>query len=118
MTWTVIFHDAFEPEFEAFPLAVKEALAASATLLRTYGPNLGRPHADTLVGSRHANMKELRFSADGGAWRAAFAFDPARRGVILVAADKAGVSQDRFYKTLIAKADKRFAVHLKTTREL
>jgi hypothetical protein len=41
-------------------------------------------------------MKELRFSAEDGAWRVAFAFDPARRGVILVAADKAGVAQKRF----------------------
>jgi hypothetical protein len=44
---------------------------------------LGRPHADTLAGSRHANMKELRFSADDGVWRVALAFDPVRHGVIL-----------------------------------
>jgi hypothetical protein len=41
------------------------------------GPNLGRPHVDTLEGSSHPNMKELRFNADGGVWRFAFAFDPA-----------------------------------------
>jgi hypothetical protein len=69
MPWAVFLHDAFEAEFETLPFAVKEALAASATLLRTYGPMLSRPHADTLTGSRHANMKELRFSADDGAWR-------------------------------------------------
>lgn len=57
-------------------------------------------------------MKELRFSADDGVWRVAFAFDPARKGIILVAGDKAGVAQKRFYTALIAKADKRFAAHL------
>jgi hypothetical protein len=37
---------------------------------------MARNHADTLKGSKHANMKELRFEASGGEWRAAFAFDP------------------------------------------
>jgi hypothetical protein len=32
--------------------------------------------------------------------------------MILVAGDKAGVAQKRFYKTLIAKADARFTDHL------
>jgi len=67
---------------------------------------------DTLKGSEHANMKELRFDAVGGVWRVAFAFDPRRQGILLVAGDKSGVSQDRFYKQLIAKADKRFVAHL------
>jgi len=117
MPWTVLFHSAFEPEFEALPLAVQEALAATATLLVTHGPRLGRPHADTLSGSRYANMKELRFVAQDGVWRAAFAFDPARRAVILVAADKAGIGQKRFYKALIAKADKRFTDHVENLKE-
>ena len=118
MPWVVIFHSAFEPEFEALPLAVRECLAASASLLRTHGPMLGRPHADTLAGSRHANMKELRFTADNGVWRVAFAFDPARQGILLIAADKTGVSQSLFYKALIAKADKRLAAHLKAMKEI
>ena len=73
---------------------------------------LGRPHVDTLSGSKHANMKELRFNADDGVWRVAFAFDLKREAIILIAGDKSGVAQDRFYKSLIAKADKRFDTHL------
>lgn len=57
-------------------------------------------------------MKELRFSAADGAWRVAFAFDPKRRAILLAAGDKAGVSEKRFYKQLIAKADERFDAHL------
>ncbi|WP_352561397.1 MULTISPECIES: hypothetical protein [unclassified Mesorhizobium] len=34
-----------------------------------FGPQLGRPHADTLNDSSFANMKELRFDADDGVWR-------------------------------------------------
>ena len=58
-------------------------------------------------------MKELRFTADNGVWRVAYAFDPKRQAIMLVAGDKSGVSQKRFYKNLIKKADQRFDVHLK-----
>lgn len=112
MLWTVANHDEFDPEFEALPQAAQDELLAMTALLGIYGPQLGRPHADTLSGSRHANMKELRFRADDGAWRVAFAFDPERQAILLVAGDKAGVAQKRFYKTLIATADKRFDGHL------
>ncbi len=84
------------------------------TLLRMNGPQLGRPHADTLSGSRHANLKELRFKADNGVWRVAYAFDPERLAILLVAGDKAGVAQRRFYKRLVATADRRMDEHLAT----
>ncbi|MCY3595947.1 MAG: type II toxin-antitoxin system RelE/ParE family toxin [Rhodospirillales bacterium] len=67
---------------------------------------------DTLNGSRHANMKELRFGASGGQWRVAFAFDPVRRAVLLVAGDKSGGGERRFYRALIQRADERFDRHL------
>ena len=92
--------------------AVRVELLAKAKLVEAFGPSLRRPHADTLEGSKHANMKELRFSADGGEWRAAFAFDPERNAIVLVAGDKSGVSQAQFYRSLIAKADARFDAHL------
>jgi len=87
-------------------------LLAAAKLLREFGPQLSRPHADTLNDSKFANMKELRFDADDGVWRVAFAFDPDRNGILLTAGDKSGVSEKRFYKKLIAKADKRYEAHL------
>jgi hypothetical protein len=67
---------------------------------------------DTLKNSKHANMKELRFDAADGVRRVAFAFDVARQAVILVAGDKSGESEARFYRMLIATADKRFDDHL------
>lgn len=116
MTWTVLYHDAFLPEMDALTEAVQDSLLTMVELLTVNGPTLGRPHADTLAGSRYSNMKELRFKADDEVWRAAFAFDPMRRAVILVACDKSGVSQRRFYKALIDKADARFADHLQTIK--
>ena len=41
-----------------------------------------------------------------------FAFDPKRRAILLLAGDKSGASEMRFYKQLIAKADRRFDAHL------
>ena len=75
-----------------------------------------RLHADTLKGSRFANMKELRFDADDGVWRLAYAFDHERKAILLVAGDKSGTSSARFYKALITKADTRFAGHLDATK--
>jgi hypothetical protein len=112
MAWTIINHVDFDLEYDALPNPVRLVLLAHLVLLSSQGPTLGRPHVDTLTGSQHSNMKELRFTADNGVWRIAFAFDPQRKGIILVAGDKAGVNQTRFYKALIAKADKRFSNHL------
>jgi len=91
---------------------VRTELLALARLLQQFGPQLKRPHADTLNDSCHANMKELRFSAANGEWRVAFAFDTKRKAILLVAGDKSGVSEKRFYRELIRKADDRFDAHL------
>ena len=72
---------------------------------------------DTLNGSHHANMKELRFSAADGEWRVAFAFDTKRKAILLIAGDKSGVSEKRFYRELIRKADDRFDAHLVRLRK-
>ena len=97
---------------------IQESLLAAAKLLADYGPQLGRPHADTLKGSKYANMKELRFEVVNGEWRAAFAFDPRRKAVLLVAGGKSGTSQKRFYRQLVAKADLRFSAHLKKLKSV
>jgi hypothetical protein len=110
--WAVEIGDEFEPEFDALPEQVRTEILALSLLLEQFGPQLGRPRVDTLNGSRHANMKELRFSAADGEWRVAFAFDPKRRAVLLVAGDKSGGSEKRFYRELIRKADDRFDAHL------
>ncbi|MBK5956691.1 addiction module toxin RelE [Rhodoplanes elegans] len=112
MPWSVLFHPLFEPEFDGLGAEIQDELLAQADALRRLGPSLGRPRVDTLKGSKHANLKELRFDAGGGVWRVAFAFDPERQAILLVAGDKSGTSEKRFYKQLIAKADARFSDHL------
>ena len=117
MEWIVVFHPAFEEEFDAFSTDVQDELLAQARVIETFGPEAGRPRVDTLKGSKHAKMKELRFDADDGVWRTAFAFDPQRQAVLLVAGDKSGVSEKRFYKKLIKVADERFDEHLEALKK-
>jgi len=117
MPWTIRFAGDFEPEFDALPTLVQDKALATFGVLEHFGPSLGRPRVDTSKGSRHANMKELRFSVGKEEWRVAFAFDPAREAIILVAGDKAGENQKRFYDRLIAVADARFDTHLTRLEE-
>ncbi|WP_235211638.1 type II toxin-antitoxin system RelE/ParE family toxin [Janthinobacterium sp. RA13] len=113
-TWPVTFHDDFDAEFDALPVDVQDELLASADALSKLGPAAGRPHVGTLKNPKHPNMKELRFKANNGVevWRAVFAFDTRREAVILVAAAKQGVNEDKFYRDLLFKANARYEQHL------
>ena len=112
MNWVVEIGDEFERELDALDEDVQTEILALSRLLQQFGPQLGRPRVDTLNGSRHANMKELRFSMADGEWRVAFAFDTKRKAILLVAGDKSGASEKRFYCEMIRKADHRFDSHL------
>ena len=112
MEYKVVFDPDFKDQFTTLNKKVRIALMEKVGVLRVVGPILGRPQVGKLQGSKHSNMKELRFDADRGKWRVAFAFDPERKAILLVAGDKAGVNQDRFYRSLIATADDRYDQHL------
>ncbi len=112
MTWTILFDDAFVAEFGQLDEAVRDAILTYANLLAKIGPQLGRPYADTLHGSRHKNMKELRPTVNRIEWRVAFAFDPARQAILLAASAKGGRKDRLVYRRLIALADARFDAYL------
>jgi hypothetical protein len=66
-----------------------EQVVAALELLAEHGPQLGRPLVDSVAGSQHNNMKELRPGSSGHSeLRALFAFDPERQAILLVAGDK------------------------------
>ena len=95
--WTVQFDREFDGEFVELPTEVQDELLAQLAVIKQFGPSAKRPRVDTLNGSKHANMKELRFDAGGGVWRVAFAFDPKREAIVLVAGNKSGIrNEDRF----------------------
>ncbi len=110
--WEVATTEEFDGWFTELGEDAQAEVIAKVELLKLLGPRLSRPHADTLKGSKHPNMKELRDDTADQVLRIAFAFDPERTGLLLVAGDKSGVSQRRFYKQLIDKADKLFDEHL------
>ena len=90
-----------------------EGLLAAIRVLRDQGPILGRPLVDTINGSRHKNMKELRPGSRGRSEvRVLFAFDRARQAILLVGGDKSG-NWSGWYDVNIPIADDRFDAHLK-----
>lgn len=110
--WEVATTVEFDGWFSDLGEDAQAEVIAKVELLKLFGPRLSRPHADTLNGSKHANMKELRADTADQVLRIAFAFDPERTGIMLVAGNKSGVSQKRFYKQLIDKADELFDEHM------
>jgi len=62
---------------------------------------------DSVEGSRHANMKELRV----GTIRILFAFEPRRAAILLIGGDKRDRWQE-FYEQMIPLADELFDEHL------
>lgn len=94
----------------------RDQVVAAVELLEGQGPHLGRPLVDTVVASRHKNMKELRPGSSGRSeLRVLFAFDPTRSAILLVAGDKAG-NWKRWYRQNIPVADDLFDDHLRTLK--
>jgi len=94
----------------------REQVIAAIELLEERGPQLGRPVVDTVVASRHKNMKELRPGSTGRSeLRVLFAFDPERSAIMLIAGDKAG-NWSRWYKQNIPLADDLFDDHNRRLR--
>ena len=116
--WPVSTTDVFDEWFQALDEEERAEIEAKVNLLELFGPALGRPHADTLNGSRFANMKELRADVADHTLRIAFAFDPSRAAILLVGGDKRGKPQKPFYRQLIAKADVLYAEHLGTIKKM
>ena len=96
---------------------------AALKRLEQEGPNLGRPLADTLSGSRVKNLKELRpASPRGSEIRIIFAFNPLRNAVMLLGGDKAKGKSGKtkwseWYKRAIPKAETIFFDHLEKLKE-
>lgn len=113
--WEVEYTDEFGRWWESLDEDEQESLAGSVELLQRLGPHLSRPHADTLTGSRHPNMKELRTQHRGQPLRTFFAFDPRRSAILLIGGDKTGDA--RFYERMIPQADRLYDEHLATLRD-
>jgi hypothetical protein len=110
MRWIVVFSPLFEAWFFEQDEGLQEKILADLLHLEAFLPSLSRPYADSVYGSRHKNMKELRIQYSGMPVRAFFAFDPLRRAIVLCAGDK--TNDKRFYERMIQLADQTYSQHL------
>lgn len=111
MSWEVEFTNDFEEWWIGLSEEEQDSVAFGVGLLQEYGPNLRRPHADTVDESSYPNMKELRCQHHGKPYRVLYAFDPRRIGVLLIGGDKTG--NPRWYEEYVPKADAIYRRHLK-----
>jgi hypothetical protein len=108
--WEVEVTGDFERWWNDLSEAEQTDIDAKVTLLRRLGPRLGRPHADTVGGSKHPNMKELIVQHRGRPYRVFFAFDPRRTAILLIGGEKTG--NRRFYERYIPLADRLYDEYL------
>lgn len=110
--WQIEMTERFDAWFGALGDSDRTRVLAALMVLREKGPMLSRPYADTVNGSRHNNMKELRIQSRGDPFRVFFAFDYQRVGILLCAGNKVG-NEKRFYEVMIPIADKEWVNYLR-----
>jgi hypothetical protein len=91
------------------------SIHAVMEVLKVMGPSLGRPYVDSVKGSRHENMKELRVQSKGRPYRIFFAFSPFRQAILLIGGNKTG--DKRFYTRMLPIADTLYDHYLQNLGE-
>jgi hypothetical protein len=113
MRWRIQRTGEFDEWWDTLTISERRKIVTTVRRLEEIGPNLGRPFADTVNGSRHLNMKELRPTQT---IRVFFALDPRRVAILLIGGDKAGRTK-RFYRQMVTKADEIYDAHLRRIEE-
>jgi len=103
--WEVTYTEEYENWFDTLDSQSKIVVLQKVRLLQEFGPQLSRPYADVLHGSKYSNLKELRAKTDKSVYRIAYCFDIKRRGFLLTAGDKKGKDEKLFYKKFIKEAE-------------
>lgn len=105
------FRDWYEPLSEAEQLSVERVVL----MLAEAGPALSFPYSSGIQQSKISHMRELRIQHEGRPYRVLYAFDPVRAAFLILGGDKTG--DDRWYDTMVPKADAIYTEHLKTLQE-
>jgi len=111
VAWEVEYTDEFGSWWNSLSADEQDSINFGVRLLQERGPNLKRPFADTIAGSRYPNMKELRCQHEGRPYRVLYAFDPRRTAILLIGGDKTG--KPNWYEENVPRADAICARHLK-----
>jgi hypothetical protein len=115
MKWEIEYTEEFERWWDTLSEDEQESVAVSVGLLELMGPNLPRPHSDTVKGSRFNNMKELRTQHAGNPYRTLYAFDPRRTAILLIGGNKTG--DNDWYQKYIPIADRLYTDHLEELKK-
>ncbi len=115
MSFEIIVTGVFEKWFKNSPKELQRRVLMHFELLAEHGPQLARPHADTLKGSKLKNLKELRVQYKKDPYRIIYAFDPKRQAVILLGGNKSGDKQ--WYAKTIPQAERLYQDHLKALED-
>jgi hypothetical protein len=113
--WNVELTNEYLSWFRTLDEGMQDAVRADIEILEKMGPSLGRPYVDSIHGSRHSNMKELRTMHGRRHLRSFFAFDPRRTAILLIGGDKTG--DKGFYNRMAPLADRLFDEYLKEIRK-
>lgn len=113
--WSIEITDEYFDWFGGLREEQQDALRADIALLEQMGPHLGRPYVDSLKGSKHSNMKELRTMSGRRHLRTFFAFDPRRTAILLIGGDKTG--DKGFYRRMLPVADRLLDDYLAEIRK-
>lgn len=113
--WLIEITDEYFAWFSGLSERHQDALRADIEVLEQVGPHLGRPYVDSIKGSRHAHVKELRTMSGRRHIRSFFAFDPRRTAILLIGGDKTG--DKGFYSRMVPLADDLFDEHLRQLRK-
>jgi hypothetical protein len=113
--WRIEITDDFFEWFRSLTESQQDAVRVDIEVLEKMGPYLGRPFVDSIKGSRHSNMKELRTMHGRRHLRSFFAFDPRRTAILLLGGDKTG--DKKFYDRMVPLADRLFDQYLAELRK-
>jgi hypothetical protein len=113
--WNIEITDEYLTWFAGLEEGQQDALRADIEILEQLGPFLGRPYVDSIKGSKHSNLKELRTMHGRRHIRSFFAFDPRRTAILLIGGDKTGVKA--FYDRIVPLADRLFDQYLAEIRK-
>ena len=104
--WKVNATEEYEEWYKFLDKDSMSELYYLTELLKLNGPELSRPYADIIHGSKKIkNLKELRGRTSESVLRVSFFFDKERKAILLIGGDKKGVNEKKFYKDLIKKSE-------------
>lgn len=110
----VIGTDEFRAWYNGLTEKQQDQVIAHVDMLAEQGVALPFPYSSAIEGAQIA-LRELRIQAGGHPLRVFYVFDPARQAVLLVAGDKTGQSDKRFYAAMVPAAERIYTEYLKET---